>query len=96
MRALSVCAFLALTACGTPREPKVETVYVDRPVSVSCVPESFVIERSFPDTDAALKAAAGPGEMLQLLAGGRVLREQAWAEAIPVLRACRKATPPAP
>lgn len=80
---------LALAACQTPAEPKIVTKEVAVPVAKSCVPAGFRDPPVTPDTDAAIKAAPGPGELLQLLAAGRVLYRQWITEATPVIRACR-------
>lgn len=87
-------ACLALTACATaPAEPKVRVVEVKVPVAVSCVPKSLGGAPDYPDSDAAINAAPGSGDMLQLLAAGRLLRNQRLAEIEPVLAGCRSAAP---
>ncbi|MBJ7410109.1 MAG: hypothetical protein JHD15_07045 [Phenylobacterium sp.] len=80
---------LSLAACQTPAEPRIVTKEVLVPVSKSCVPSTFRDPPATPDTDAAIKAAPGPGELLQLLAAGRILYRQWIAEARAVLAACR-------
>lgn len=87
--ALILAATLALAACQTPAEPKIVTKEVLVPVAKSCVPKDFRDPPETPDSDAAVKAAAGPGELLQLLAAGRILYRQWIAEARPVIAACR-------
>lgn len=94
MKAAALLSLLALTACAGKAEPVIRTVTVTKPVTVDCVPKSLTGPPSYPDTDKAIKNAAGPGDMLQLLAAGRVLRQQRLAEVEPVLSACRR--PPDP
>lgn len=82
---------VSLAACATPaREPVVKTVTVLVPTPVTCVPSSLRPEPAYPDTAAAIKASPGPGDLLQLLMAGRILREQWLSEIRPVLIACRK------
>jgi hypothetical protein len=85
----SVGAAALLTACQTPAEPKVVTKVVNVPVAAKCVPANFRDPPAFPDTDEAIRSAPGPGELLQLLAAGRVLYRQWIAEAVPVISGCR-------
>lgn len=78
-----------LTACSTPIEPRIITKEVSVPVTVACVKSDLDLSPIFPDTDAALKATAGPDDMLQLLAAGRLLRVQTMREWAAALLACR-------
>lgn len=78
-----------VAGCQTPAEPKIVTKEVFVPVTKSCIPAGFRDAPATPDTDAAIKAAPGPGEMLQLLAAGRLLYRQWISEARPILAACR-------
>lgn len=90
--AAAVC--FSLPACATrPAEPVVKLVEVKVAVPVTCVPNSLRAEPQYPDTAAAIKAAPGPGDLLQLLAAGRILREQWLSEVRPVLALCRKPQP---
>lgn len=83
-------AFLALTACATkPAEPVIRTVEVKVPVTRSCIPPNYRDPPAFPDTDDAIRSSPGPGDLLQLLAAGRLLRNQWIREAAPVLAGCR-------
>lgn len=88
-RLVILAAALALAACQTPAEPRIVTKEVAVPVAKSCIPPGFRDAPETPDTDSAIKAAPGPGELLQLLAAGRLLYRQWIAEATPVIRACR-------
>ena len=96
MRALhivaAVVAWPLLTAgsCATTREPEVRIVEVQVPVPTACVPKALGPTPSYPNTDAAIRASAGPGDLLQLLAAGRLLRSQRLAETEPVITTCRR------
>lgn len=81
---------LVLGACAhaTP-EPVVRTVEVKVPVATPCVPNSIRPRPTYPDTKEALKKSPGPAERYQLLAAGRLLRDQRLAEIEPVISACR-------
>lgn len=89
MRALILLACLALGACASTPEPKIVTREVKMPVVTPCVPKGLGAEPSYPDTDAALKAAGGAADRYGLLAAGRALRQQRLAEVEPIIRACR-------
>lgn len=84
-----IAPILFLAACGSTPKPDIRTVEVNVPVAVKCIPAGLRLAPTYPDTDAALKAAPGPGELLQLLAAGRLLRAQRLAELEPVVEACR-------
>lgn len=82
---------LVLAGCATrPAEPVVKVTEVRIPVPVTCVPSTLRAEPSYPDTAAAIKASPGPGDLLQLLMAGRILRDQWLSEVRPVLAVCRK------
>lgn len=82
---------LALAACGATAspEPIVRTVEVKVPVAVSCVPPTLGDEPVYVDTDAGLRAAAGPEDRFQLMAAGRIQRNAWLARVRPVLKGCR-------
>lgn len=82
-------SLMAVAGCATAPEPVIRTVEVKVPVAVSCVPADLRQEPSYPDTDAALKATAGPDDLIKLLGAGRLLRNQWLSEVRPVLKACR-------
>lgn len=91
---VAVLLLLFLAACASaPREPAVKVVEVKVPVPVTCVPKSLGPAPAYPDTDEAVRASAGPGDLLQLLAAGRLLRKQRSAEVEPVIAACRPPDP---
>lgn len=85
---LSASLFLAACATTTP-EPKVVTKVVQVPVVRACVPATFPQSPSFPDTDSAMRAAPGAGDLLQLLAAGRILRIERLKDLEAVVSACR-------
>ena len=58
---------------------------------VKCVPEDLGPPPSYPDNDAALRDAGGAADRYQLLAAGRILREQRLARLEDVIRRCRNA-----
>ncbi len=94
MKALIALAALSLTACATrPVEPVVKTVVVKVPVPVSCITSKLPPPKSYPDEDAAMKAAGGAADRYQLLAAGRLLRKQRLAELEPAVAACRPPDP---
>jgi len=89
---LAVAMASACAACATkaPPEPIVRTVEVKVPVPVECVPAGLTVPPVYVDTDAALKAAAGPEDRFQLLAAGRIQRNQRLAQVEPVIKGCRQ------
>lgn len=56
----------------------------------SCVPRSLAPPPRYPDTDAALRAAPGAADRYQLLAAGRLLRQQRLEELERAIAACRQ------
>lgn len=82
-------AATSLVACAHAPEPKVRTVTVSVPVTRPCVAKDVDLAPQFPDTDAALRASAGAGDMMQLLAAGRLLRIQTLSEWAARLKACQ-------
>lgn len=83
----SACAACASQA---PPEPIVRAVEVRVPVAVTCVPSGLSEPPAYIDTDAALKSAAGPEDRFQLLAAGRIQRNQRLAQVEPVVAGCRQ------
>jgi hypothetical protein len=78
-------------ACATTAGPPVKVVEKAVPTPVPCVSHATPKPGEYPDTDAALKAAAGAADRYVLIAAGRLLRIQRLAELEPVVAACRKA-----
>jgi hypothetical protein len=70
--------------------PKVVRVYVPKPVK--CVPEDLGPPPAYPDSEAALRDAGGAADRYQLLAAGRILREQRLSRLEEVVRRCRNAS----
>ena len=55
----------------------------------ACVPKSLGQPPRYPDTDAALRTAGGAADRYQLLAAGRILRQQRLEELERVIAGCR-------
>ena len=58
------------------------------PVKAS-VPKSLAAPPRYPDTEAALRAAGGAADRYQLLAAGRILRQQRLEELERIIAGCR-------
>lgn len=94
MRALVFVAALALAACAGKvverPEPIVVTQEVKVPVPVPCATlQALGPEPTYPDTDAALKAAPSIFARVKLLAQGRLMRITRLAEYEVAKAACR-------
>lgn len=83
---------LTAGSCATTSEPILITQEVAKPVPVSCVPSSLPAAPAYPDTDQALRDAAGE-RFLQLLTTGRDLRIARLRELEPLLEGCRSPAP---
>jgi hypothetical protein len=70
-----------------PAAPKVVRVIVPKPVK--CVPDDLGPPPTYPDNDTALRDAGGAADRYQLLAAGRILREQRLQKLEDVVRHCR-------
>lgn len=90
----TIIAALALASCRTAPtpEPIVRTVEVRVPVAVACVP-TLSAKPTYPDTDAALKAAPDIFEAVRLLLAGRELRRPRESELEAALLGCATAAP---
>lgn len=55
----------------------------------SCVPRTLGPAPRYPDTDSALRAAAGAADRYQLMAAGRILRQKRLEELERVVAGCR-------
>jgi hypothetical protein len=55
----------------------------------SCVPKTVGAPPRYPDTDAALKEAAGAADRYQLLAAGRLMRQKRLEELERAIAGCR-------
>lgn len=69
--------------------PRVVRVIVPKPVK--CVPDDLGPPPAYPDGDAALRDAGGAADRYQLLAAGRILREQRLQRLEDVVKRCRNA-----
>ena len=76
-------------APAPPPEPKPRVLPRKAPAASSCVPRNFPRAPRYPDSDAALKNAAGAADRYQLMAAGRLLRMQRLAALERALEACR-------
>lgn len=59
------------------------------PPPKSCVPRNLPAPPRYPDTDAALRNAAGAADRYQLMAAGRILRQQRLEDLERVVQNCR-------
>lgn len=86
--------FLALAACGgdgrpaTTPEPIVVPTETKVPIAGACVPDTLSAAPDYVDNDAALKAAGGPDDRLQLLWAGREQRKGRLNELEPIVAGC--------
>jgi hypothetical protein len=74
-------------AAVAPRAPAV--IRTPAPVKEACVPKGLARAPKYPDTDAALREAGGAADRYQLMAAGRLLRQQRLTELEKVVDACR-------
>jgi hypothetical protein len=95
MRVGAVLVLLLLAGCGTTgsRAPQIQTVQIDVPVPVSCVPADLPPAPDYPDTRQTLMSTDGPGRYAKLAAGW-ALRDARLGALEAVVTACRKAAPP--
>lgn len=59
------------------------------PPPKSCVPRTLAPPPRYPDSDAALRNAPGAADRYQLLAAGRIVRQERLAELERVIAGCR-------
>jgi hypothetical protein len=59
------------------------------PPPKSCVPKTLAPPPRYPDSDAALRAAAGAADRYQLMAAGRILRAQRLEDLERIVAGCR-------
>jgi len=72
-----------------PPPPRVAPPPPPQTIVKSCVPKSLAPPPRYPDTDAALRNSAGAADRYQLMAAGRILREQRLEELERVVSGCR-------
>lgn len=64
-----------LSGCDTVQGPPLPPIVTEIPVPVSCIKDSAALAPpAFPDSDAALKAAATTFDRIKLMVAGRILR----------------------
>lgn len=88
---------LLLAGCGAAEQARPEPIIITKEVVVPgppspCVPASVEAMPAYPDSNAALKAAADAAERYQLIAAGRSLRIARLAELEPVVASCPRAS----
>lgn len=71
--------------------PAPRILFLPRPAALpkSCLAKSLGAPPRYPDSDAALRAAAGAADRYQLLAAGRILRQQRLDELERAIAGCR-------
>jgi hypothetical protein len=72
-----------------PAPPRVVRLIVPKPVK--CVPDEVGPPPVYPDSDAALRDAGGAADRYQLLAAGRILRQQRLQRLEDIVKRCRTA-----
>lgn len=77
------------TPAPTPQAAAPKVIRV--PAPVKCVPDTLGPPPVYPDGDAALREAGGAADRYQLLAAGRIVREQRLQKLEDVVRRCRNA-----
>jgi hypothetical protein len=83
-----------LAGCHTtgaiPPEPRIVIQEKVTPVHAPCTPSNVAPAPSYPDTDEALRNAAGADERYKLVIAGRELRNARLGVVEPVIEGCRK------
>lgn len=96
-KALVVLPITMLAACGhdqaPPPQPILTPIEVAVPVAAGCVPANLAAAPEYPDSDDALRQAAGPDARYQLLYAGRKVRIARTNELEPIVAGCPKAAP---
>jgi hypothetical protein len=91
-----LCCGIALAACATAPEPKIEVREVKVAVPVRCDPQPRPVKPDFPDTDEAIKGAPDIFVEAQLYKAGRKLRIPYERELEAALSGCTGDPPPTP
>jgi hypothetical protein len=76
-------------APASPPKPLIILKPAPPPPPKSCVPRTLGPPPRYPDNDTALRNAAGAADRYQLMAAGRILREQRLEELERVIAGCR-------
>lgn len=88
---LLLCGCLGMGEKPPATESTVIATPVNKPTATTCVPASLGPTPAYPDTDQALRQAAGSAErFLQLLVAGRDLKDARLAALEPAIEGCRK------
>lgn len=90
-KAAPVVAAAAPAATPTPAMAPPPPSRPVTPASRTCVPRTLAPPPRYPDTDSALREAAGAADRYQLLAAGRLLRQKRLDELERVVAGCRQA-----
>lgn len=77
----------APTSAAPAPGQKVVRVFVPKPVK--CVPDDLGPPPAYPDNDAALLQAGGAADRYQLMAAGRILRQQRLQKLEDAVKRCR-------
>lgn len=86
----AVFATTLVAACGTTKpEPEVRTVYVDKPVAVSCVPKNLPAQPTYRVNTDNLITAPDAAERYRLAVAGMQERDARLNEVEPVVQNCR-------
>lgn len=95
IRLLAIAAAtLLLASCAGKPEPAVQTIPVNVPVSVPCVPDNLEAAPVYPDANIALRAAPEVADFLKLLYAGRQLRNKRLEALEAVVEKCREIPAP--
>lgn len=79
----------AAPASPTPAAPDQKVVRVVVTKTVKCVPEDLGPPPAYPDSDTALLQAGGAADRYQLMAAGRILRQQRLQKLEEAVKRCR-------
>jgi hypothetical protein len=76
---------------STAGAPGQKTARVVVPKAVKCVPDDLGPAPAYPDSDSALLQAGGAADRYQLMAAGRILRQQRLQKLEDAVKRCRNA-----
>jgi len=86
---LTRAAPASMTQAAPAPPPRIVRLFVPRPVK--CVPDDLGPPPAYPDSDTALRDAGGAADRYQLLAAGRILRQERLQHLEEIVRRCRNA-----